>query len=212
MTATKITKTRFSTSDPPRTVADVHSVRELPVPPSLLNSVACSRATFELILALIDRVPLLEAELAAARRKGAVHLARAYVVLYKLDECLRRLYGDSDSKDGSGAFRKLFERYKKEVVPAALDAEGVPSIPLDEGMRVGTRTDTRASVRGDAKPEAYAWLRENYPDLLATSVNASTLSSLAGKLMSEDNVDLPEDLFNVAYVETTTVTVARGKK
>lgn len=189
---------------PGKGVAAAHASRRLPVPDSLLNSVPCSRATFELLLALsYSTMPRLDAEMESARAKGAVATARAYVVLYKLAESLEEFRKQ---------FSELFERYKKDVVPAALDAEGVTSIPLDEGMRVGTQSRTFASIRPDSKDLAYDWLRQNYPDLLVPTVNSSSLSSLAKQLMEEENRELPETLFNVALVPTTSVTVARGKK
>lgn len=182
-------------------VREIHQSRTLPVPASLLNEVDSSRALFEILISLTDSyLPRLAADMNAANRKSTIALARAFVVLYKLAESVEVF---------DKAFTALFERYKKELVPAAFEQAGVPSVPLDEGMRVGTSYRTFASIKPDAKAAAYDWLRKNYPDIITPTVNSSTLSSLAKSIQDEDNKELPEDLFNVALVPTTSVTVTK---
>lgn len=182
-------------------IREVQQHRTLPVPASLLNEVDCSRAFFETLIALIDStLPRLAADMAASNRKSTISLARAYVVLYKLNEKVEEF---------DKAFSLLFEKYKKELIPAAFEQAGIPSLPLDEGVRVGTSYRTFASIRPEEKVRAYDWLREKYPDVITAVVNSSTLSSLAKSLQEEDNVELPSDLFNVALVPTTSVTVTK---
>ncbi len=182
-------------------IAELHSLRTLPVPASLLNEVDCARTFFETLIALTEStLPRLTADMVAANKRSVISLARAYVVLYKLNESVEAF---------DKAFSALFERYKKELIPAAFEQAGIPSLPLDEGMRVGTSYRTFASIRPDEKERAYAWLRKNYPDIIQPTVNSSTLSSLAKTMQEEDNLELPSDLFNVALVPTTSVTVAK---
>lgn len=182
-------------------VSEIHQSRTLPVPASLLLEVDSSRALFETLIALTEHyIPRLAADMGAANKKSTISLARAYVVLYKLNEAVEVF---------DKAFTALFEKFKKEVIPQAFEQAGIPSIPLDEGMRVGTSHRTFASIKPGSKEAAYDWLRANYPDIIQPTVNSSTLSALAKSLQEEDNKELPENLFNVALVPTTSVTVTK---
>lgn len=180
-----------------------------PVPSTLPASLVKALPTAALMLKhaaeIAKLVPKMKGELEAAHAHGAVQLARAYVVFHRLmerlDETLEPLSHDDPEKPG------LFELYKRKLLPEVFEVEGVKSIPLAEGYRVGTASTFRASIRKGMKDTAYNWLRGNQlGDIITTTVNASTLSSAAKKLMEDQNKELPNDLFNVAMVPTTSVT------
>jgi hypothetical protein len=100
----------------------------------------------------------------------------------------------------------LYRKYKELEVPAAFEQDGVTSLPLAEGFRVGTSTTIRASIREGMKQHAYSWLVENgHGDIIAETVNSSTLSATARELR-EANLELPEKWFNVADMPNTSVT------
>lgn len=145
-------------------------------------------------------VPGLEMQLAAALKAGPVQLARAFVVLHRLNE--RLLSEDKALKP----LKALWGDYKNVKVPEAFEQAGVPNVPLDEGFRVGIAIRTVASIVPGKKVEAYAWLEENDArDLIQETVNASTLSAFA-KQKGEKNEDLPADIFNVVLMPNTSVT------
>lgn len=139
----------------------------------------------------------LTSEVKVAHDGGAVELARAFVALRSLkdeiDEC-------------SKIFSKLFEDVKGVQLPAKFEAEGVPTINLDEGYRVSVSHRVFASIKTGQKDMAMKWLRSNgLEDLVTETVNSSTLSAVA-KSMAEENRELDGELFSVAVLPSTSVT------
>lgn len=95
---------------------------------------------------------------------------------------------------------------KTDLVPKAFEAEGISTFNMDEGFRVTISSKFAASIRPDMREEAYAWLQaNNLGDLITQTVNAGTLTA-AGKQRIEEGFDLPEELFNSAYLPNTSVT------
>lgn len=174
------------------------SAPKQPLPPSLIQALPVSKMIVRHLAAMTGEIAQLERELNAAKLMGAVPLARAFVVFHRVMEKL-----DHDLKPLS----KLFEQCKYQTIPETFEQEGVPSVALAEGYRVGTAIQTRASIRKGMKDEAYQWLRENgLGDLITATVNASTLSSAARTMLEDDNIEMPDRLFNVARMTTTSVT------
>lgn len=127
----------------------------------------------------------------------AVEMARAFVHVRRfkdeLDELAKRV-------------SKTYEEWKTVKLPQAFEKAGVPSIPLDEGYRVGVSHLVRASIKPEAREAAYEWLRSNgLGDLITNTVNSSTLSAVA-KSMTEENQELDSELFNVHVLSTTSIT------
>lgn len=145
-------------------------------------------------------MPALEQDLAKALKAGPVQLARAFVVLHRLNE--RLLSEDKALKP----MKALYGDYKNVKVPEAFEQAGVPNVPLDEGFRVGIAIRTVASIVPGKKEQAYAWLiNDGAIDLIQETVNASTLSAYA-KQKGEKNEELPADIFNVVLMSNTSVT------
>lgn len=152
------------------------------------------------VAAIEALIPALEQQLKQAEKSGIATLARAFVVLHRVNE--RMISEEKAFKP----FKVLYKNVKEVQVPTALEAAGMDSVPLSEGFRVGTSHAWRASLVPDKKVDAYIWLRANDKgDIIQSTVNASTLSALA-KQMAERNEELPADLFNVAHVPNTSVT------
>lgn len=175
------------------------------MPASLIKALPTAAIMIKHATEIAKLLPSLEKELKASQAHGAVQLARSFVVFYRLvermKETIKPIYHDDAEKPG------LFEQYKRKLLPEAFEIEGVKSIPLAEGYRVGTSSTFRASIKKDQKDKAYAWLRANQlGDIISTTVNASTLSSAASRMIEDENKEFPEALFNVAMVPTTSVT------
>lgn len=144
-------------------------------------------------------MPELEKQLAIANKAGPVQLARAFVVLHRLNE--RLLSEDKALKP----MKALYGDYKNLKVPEAFEAAGVPNVSLDEGFRVGVSVRTVASVMPGMKEKAFTYLESiGKRDLIQETLNASTLSAYA-KQIGEENRDLPSDIFNVARMPNATV-------
>ena len=190
-------------------VQKVQDLRELPVPQTILRELPEARWWFEVIFAMTEsQLPLLQDALKRAGRRDHVAFARAFVNLYKLKKELDTFYS---------AFEKLWAEYNGKLIPEAIEGAGVTNVPLAEGLRVQRAEVCRASIRADMRDKAYAYLRKHYPEVVSETVNASTLSALANKLLTEDNVELPTDIFNVHWmpvmsvVKSSTAPVRPGK-
>lgn len=166
------------------------------LPASLVNALPASAQIMKHMQAIEALLPEMAHQMHGARNGGAIALARAYVVLHRMDARIDEIFKP---------FNAVVKEYKEVIIPEAFEVEGLSSAPLAEGFRVGVSARTLASLKTDRKPECYAWLRANYPDVVQETVNASTLSKLA-KEMLEENRELPDELFNVALVPTTSVT------
>lgn len=173
-----------------------------PLPESLKQALPVSKVIAKHVQALAAEFPQLDRELTAALGQGAVATARAYVVLYRLaayiEETMAKLTHDQTG---------IFPRFKREHLPTVFDHDGVTSIPLAEGYRVGVSAQFRASIKAGQKDAAYDWLvKHKLQDLITPTVNASSLSSTAKRMLEDENKELPSELFNVALVPTTSVT------
>lgn len=171
-----------------------------PLPKTIINALPTGAQIAKHIVAIEALIPTLEKELAAALKAGPIQLARAYVLMHRINE--RLLSEDKALKP----LKSLYSDYKNVKVPEAFEQAGVDNMPLSEGFRVGITTNVRASVVPGQKEGAFAWLEENEKgDLIQPTLNASTLSAFARECR-EKNIDLPAELFNVALMNNTTVT------
>jgi len=174
---------------------------ELMLPPKgVLNALHVAPVSISMLDALDAQIGQLGSDLLAARRTGNVgQLARAFVTLHYIDarlDLIAKRYG------------KLFEDAKTIIIPQAFEDEGQgTSMSLAEGYRVTVSYKMRASIRKGAHGPAYGWLREHkLGDIIAPTVNASSLSSSAKLLQEEDNLDLPAAWFSVTDTWSASVT------
>ncbi len=197
--------TLVAPAEPGPGVKKVHNLRTLPVPNSIIEQLPVTRWLFEALFALVESgLPQLKTELKNAARRDHVSMARAYVALYKFEDCLKEEF--------IKPFGEIFREYDQKVMPDALESAGVTNVPLTEGIRVQRSQNTRASIREGMRQAAYKWLVDNdHQDIISETVNSSTLSSLARQLMEQDNKELPDGLFNVALVPTMSVTKIASK-
>lgn len=170
------------------------------LPKSLINALPVGAQIAKHVQAIEALVPELEAQLAGAMKAGPVQLARAFVVLHRLNE---RLLSEEKALK---PLKAVWKDYKEFKVPEAFEQAGVPNVPLDEGFRVGVSIRTVASVATGQKSAAFIWLQENGAgDLIQETINASTLSAYA-KQKGEKNEDLPDDIFKVNLMPNASVT------
>lgn len=198
------------TQPPPKPAPKNNGAKEKepqePLPESLKQALPVSKVIAKHVQALAAEFPQLDRELTASLQQGAITAARAFVVLHRLtsfiEDTLKKLTGEAEGdKEG------IFSRYKRELLPKVFEHDGVTSVPLSEGFRVGIARNFRASIKKGQREAAYEWLVKNgLKDLITPTVNASSLSATARKMQEEENKELPEDLFNVHMMPTTSVT------
>lgn len=173
-----------------------------PLPGSLVKALPVASRIVRHLNEIVALLPQLRQEMAQAKDAGSVPLARAFVVLHRLHNITC-----SESDSWFKPLRVTFDEYKTQLLPAIFEQEGVTSVPLTEGYRIGVSYTIRASIKPQEKDRAYAWLRGNkLGDIITTTVNASTLSATARTLLEERNLELPDQLFTVANMPNTSVT------
>lgn len=168
-----------------------------PLPASLTKALPSAAEIVRCAAEIEKHTATMAKELAKSKKQGAIQLARSFAVLHRAVETVETRLKP---------LAALFEVFKGLEVPAAFDAAGVTHVPLAEGYRVGVSYTLRASIPKANKAEAYAWLGMHHPDIITTTVNASTLSGLASELLNTKNTELPEDLFKVVNLPSTSVT------
>lgn len=122
------------------------------LPKSYLNALpnaVVMAASLTMISGVLDK---LEKELEASSRKGAISAAKSFVVLRRLKD---------KAEDFQSQFQAIFDRYQKIIIPNLFESEGVTSLPLAEGFRVGISQKFYASIKKDAKERAWAWLKKH---------------------------------------------------
>jgi len=112
---------------------------------------------------------------------------------------------DDNMKYLKSRYGELAKELKEVIVPKKFEEEAITSITVD-GFRYTVSKSSRTSITKEQREAAYIWLREmGLQDLIAETVNSSTLSAAARDLM-EEGIDLPEDLFRVYFFDNTSVT------
>ncbi len=168
------------------------------LPKSLVETLPSSVGIAKSVNLMLVALDTLARELKGQERRGAIALARSFVVLHRLKD----KFDDLDK-----AFSALFEDYKSNILPEMLDDENLPHVPLSEGFRVGISHAWRASIKKGMREEAYQWLTDNgLSNLITDTVNSSSLAAAAKYEAEENNIDFPEKLFSVARIPTTSVT------
>lgn len=122
----------------------------------------------------------------------------AYILAKRVNDTLedaRKLLGAVVQKGAYG------------IIPEKMVDEGCTTFNSATGYRVTCTTRLSASIIKENQSAAFDWLRENdLGDIIVEQVNAQTLSAQARRLIEEENMDLPEDLFKVSTAANTSVT------
>lgn len=186
----------------PETAAPLNGAPKTPLPKTLTAALPVAGDLVKHSDAIRRLEATLREQMNAARKSGAVPLARAFVVYHR---AMERVALDLKPIEA------LFKQFKEADLPATFEQDGVTSIPLAEGYRVGVSTTTRASIREGQRAAAYKWLRDNgLGDIIGETINSGTLSSTAKKMQEDNNRELPEQLFNVALMPNTSVTQTKS--
>lgn len=180
-------------------------VEKAPLPKSIVDALPASIEIFKYLHAANQLIQqsLIE-QLAEAERGGAVNLARAFVALHRLHDHVEAF---------EKAFSKVFERYKTDRVPGALEDEGTKNVPLVESFRVQTGVRLYVSVRSGMLPEAIEFCEatNNLRDIVARTINANTLASAVGEQMRETSIEPPRRIFALSYKSTAKVVAIKSR-
>jgi len=105
------------------------------------------------------------------------------------------------------ALQKRFDFLRLQVIPTAMEDEGLGSFNLDGIGRIGLTSDIYASIVSGKKKEAYQWLEDNqHGDLIQPTVNASSLKAAIKQILKKGEEVLPEELFKVTPFSRASIT------
>jgi hypothetical protein len=168
------------------------------LPPVTLGPTPSAGVILQRLNQLVVNIPALCDEVQGALRGSVQDAARAFATVYAMEKAL---------EEAHKAVNSVKNALKDALVPQAFEFDGVTNVPLEEGVRVGVQYKVRASIRGGQKVAAHEHLRKiNCGDLISPTVNAASLSALASEMLKEDNKELPNELFSVEVLPTTSTT------
>ena len=108
-------------------------------------------------------------------------------------------------KETRKALSDLEELMSRETVPEAMRAAGVKTITIEDVGRITISGRYSCSVLD--KPAAFKWLRDTGNEgLIQETVNSSTLSAFARRLIEEEGKEMPEDVFKISVMAFTSIT------
>lgn len=124
-------------------------------------------------------------------------------------ELATELRGLKTQKEEISASSKLvnkrIEEIEKQLLPDAMDAEGISNIKIDDVGRVTLRGEVYASILAANRYEAFQWLRDTgRGSLISETVSASSLKA-AAKAWLKSGEKIPESLIKVTPVTIATL-------
>lgn len=189
--------------EPPAAAGVRKAMKDSPIPFDQRLS-AVRQKTEELGQDLANAKRLMVGLLMAARDEE--NLAAAYIQTFRVARDMEDVM-----KDGAKPITEICNEFKLQKIPEAYEAAGISTLTLDSGDRVSLSERVLAAVKGGMMEAAIKYLRSNKKtkELVIQTINASTLSAYA-KTLLEQNLELPDSLFNVTV--QTAASLTRGKK
>ncbi len=105
------------------------------------------------------------------------------------------------------ALQKKFDALRLNLIPSAMDDDGITSANIDGIGRIGLTSDLYASIIKDQQSQAFGWLRDhNHGDAVKETVNAGTLKALLKVVIKKGEVTIPEEIFKVTPYSRAAIT------
>ena len=112
--------------------------------------------------------------------------------------------------DAKKAITELHDRMSREFVPDAMRAADVKTVNIVGIGRVSISHRFSCSIVSGMKDTALEWLRgHNLGGIIQETVNSSTLSATAKRMIEEEGKDLPDDIFKVSTSPYTSITATK---
>jgi len=108
---------------------------------------------------------------------------------------------DEQLDEAKKSLSKALQFLAVTILPSKFQEEGVSTLTMKElGARFTVNTRVNASMID--KEKAMAWLNEKgHGDIIAPTINSSTLSKFAAEYVLEQGQDLPSDLFKISTIQ-----------
>lgn len=131
-------------------------------------------------------------------RVNALRSAYANMSLQDLVTRMHKLRAEKDHEEEIlKRINEDFDLIRFELVPDAMEDEGIERVRYEGIGTVYLRSGLRASINPQRREEAFLWLDDNgHGDLVKPTVNAQSLAAAIGKIVADGNA-IPEGLINV---------------
>lgn len=101
----------------------------------------------------------------------------------------------------------ILDSWEKSIIPTRmreeeLDLVRVPSVARSFSLQ----PQLSVSMVSENKNDAIEWIRTNKPYLISETVNSSTLTAEIKRMMNEEGLEPPPDLFNVRTYDRIGIT------
>ena len=154
-------------------------------------------------LGLLHR--MLTAALMTAREQD--DLIPAYIKVFRVSRDVK-----DDIEEAMKPINAVVEELRSKKLPEAFDMAESRTHTMENGDRVTINQRVTARIKASMRDAAFARLRKNKKkEIIVETVNASTLSALAGSLL-EENKSLPSEIFEVDVLPQASLTRGKGTK
>jgi hypothetical protein len=103
---------------------------------------------------------------------------------------------------------KRIEEISKQLLPDAMDEDGISNIKIDGVGRISLRGEVYVSILAENREQAYQWMRDTgRGSLIVETVNASSLKA-AAKAWLKGGEEIPENLIKVTPITIAVLTKA----
>lgn len=107
----------------------------------------------------------------------------------------------------STGFQKKYDALRLNLIPSAMDDDGISTITIEGIGRLSLTSDIYASIPAAQREEAWEWLREHkLGDIIKETVHAGTLKATLKSLLKKGEEEIPEDLFKVTPYTRASIT------
>lgn len=131
-------------------------------------------------------------------RIGKLRTMYANNSLQDLVSVMHALRADKDRvEEELKQINEEFDLIRFEMVPDAMEEEGIERVRYEGIGTVYLRSGLRASINPQRRDEAFVWLDDNgHGDLVKPTVNAQSLAAAVGKIVADGTV-IPTGLINI---------------
>ena len=103
--------------------------------------------------------------------------------------------------------QKRYDALRLNLIPTAMDEDGISNVTIDGIGRLGLTADIYASIPAAQRDEAWEWFRSNkLGDIIKETINSGTLKATLKSIMKKGELEIPEELFKVTPYTRASIT------
>jgi len=105
------------------------------------------------------------------------------------------------------ALQKKYDALRLNLIPTAMDEDGISNVTIEGIGRLGLTSDIYASTPASKRDESWEWFRNHgHGDIIRETINAGTLKATLKAIMKKGDTEIPEDLFKITPYTRASIT------